>query len=178
MDDDDDTGRPLLAGIVEVDETFIGGREEGVGRGQSTNKVVVAGAKSRDGQIRLEIVKDRTRGTLHGFIRRNVSPDAEAIHTDDWVSYRGLTSARHETVNHSEKEWVVGNVHTNGVEGVWSLLKRSIIGAFHKVSVKHLDRYLDELEWRFNGRNNPFLFRDTLIRLADGRPLRWTALVA
>jgi transposase-like protein len=81
-------------------------------------------------------------------------------------------------VNHSAKEWVVGDVHTNGIEGVWSLFKRSIIGSFHKVSVKHLDRYLDELEWRFNNRDNPHMFRDALIRLAHGNPLRYHALIA
>lgn len=182
MDDDGDDGRPLLAGIVEVDETWIGGRQQGTGSGpyNTTNKVIVAGAKSRDGTIRLEVVQDRTRRTLHGFIHRNVSPDATEIHTDEFLSYRGIGDENtvHRTVNHAAKEWVVGDVHTNGVEGVWSLLKRSIVGTFHKISVKHLDRYLDELEYRFNNRDNPYLFRDVLIRLADGLPLRWTALVA
>ena len=69
---------------------------------------------------------------------------------------------RHETVRHSAEQWVVGDVNTNSVEGVWSLFKRSIIGSFHKVSRKHLDRYLEELEWRFNNRDNPYIFRDAL----------------
>lgn len=183
MDDDGDAGRPLLTGIVEVDETWVGGYVRGKGKGpaNSGNKTAVAGVKSRkDGTVRLAIVQDRSRLSLHGFIRRHVADDAEAIYTDEFISYRGIEdhNTRHETVNHGAKEWVVGDVHTNGVEGVWSLLKRSIVGAFHKVSVKHLDRYLDELEWRFNNRENPFLFRDTIIRLADGRPLRYRALVA
>jgi len=84
----------------------------------------------------------------------------------------------HETVNHSAKEWVNGNVHTNTVENVWSLLKRSIIGSYHKLSVKHLDAYLDELEWRFNNRDNPYLFRDTLRQLIDAPSLRYQELVA
>ena len=84
----------------------------------------------------------------------------------------------HETVNHSGEEWVRGDVHTNTVENVWSLLKRSIIGAYHHVSVKHLDAYLDELEWRFNNRDNPFLFRDTLLRLLNAEHVEYKELVA
>ena len=93
--------------------------------------------------------------------------DTEATYTDDWPSYRGLADhdTRHETVNHSIEEWARGDVHTNTVEGVWSLLKRSIVGSFHKVSLKHLDAYSDEFEWRFNNRDNPWLFRDTLKQL-------------
>src|SRR6266404_9732253 len=68
----------------------------------------------------------------------------------------------HKWVNHFAEEWVVGDVHTKGIESVWSLLKRSIIGSYHKVSIKHLDAYLDELEHRFNNRKNEYIFRDTL----------------
>ena len=68
-------------------------------------------------------------------------------------------------------------MHTNSVEGVWSLLKRSIVGAFHKVSAKHLDRYLEELEWRFNNRNNPHIFRDTLQRIVNTDTLTYRNLV-
>jgi transposase-like protein len=67
--------------------------------------------------------------------------------------------------NHFQKECVRGIVHTNTLENVWSLFKRSVIGSYHQVSMKHLDRYLDEFEFRFNNRNNPYLFRDTLLRL-------------
>ena len=70
-----------------------------------------------------------------------------------------------------------GNVHTNNIESVWSLLKRSIIGSYHKVSTKHLDAYLDELEWRFNNRENPYLFRDTLLRLLGCPGLEYKALI-
>jgi hypothetical protein len=81
-------------------------------------------------------------------------------------------------VNHGDEEWVVGDVHTNGIESVWSLFKRSVMGSFHKISVKHLDRYLEELEWRFNNRDNALMFRDLLIRLLDGDALRYVALTA
>jgi transposase-like protein len=71
---------------------------------------------------------------------------------------------------------VRGDVHTNGIESVWSLLKRSIVGAYHKVSMKHLDAYLDELEHRFNNRHNPFLFRDTLLKLVKADNLTYEEL--
>ena len=80
-------------------------------------------------------------------------------------------------VNHAAEEWVVGDVHTNSVEGVWSLFKRSIVGSFHKMSVKHMDRYLEELEWRFNNRDNPQIFMDTLRRIVNTDPLEYRALV-
>jgi hypothetical protein len=74
-------------------------------------------------------------------------------------------------VKHAEEEWVNGDVHTNNVENVWSLLKRSIVGTYHKLSIKHLDAYLDELEHRFNNRENKVLFRDTLLELVKAEKL-------
>jgi transposase-like protein len=99
--------------------------------------------------------------------------------TDDFPAYEGIADAdtRHETVNHSGGEYVRGEVHTNGIENVWSLFKRSIVGAYHQVSEKHLDRYLDELEFRFNNRNNPYLFRDTLLRLIASDNLEYKELI-
>ena len=77
----------------------------------------------------------------------------------------------------SAEEWVVGDVHTNGIESVWSLLKRSIIGSYHKVSIKHLDAYLDELEHRFNNRKNEYIFRDTLTKLVNAAKLPYAELI-
>ncbi len=71
-----------------------------------------------------------------------------------------------------------GDVHTNTVEGIWSLFKRSVVGSYHKVSHKHLDAYLDELEWRFNNRDNPYLFRDTLLKLIESENLPYQTLTA
>lgn len=180
LDDDDDEGGPtsLLRGIVEVDETWVGGKKVGVGRGNMTGKTMVAGALERGGRVRMDVVPTRTRRDLHGFIERHVCDTAEAIYTDEWAAYGGIADAntRHETVNHSAKEWVRGDVHTNGVEGLWSLLQRSLIGAFHKVTVKHLERYLDELAWRFNNRDNPRVFGDTLGKMLNHRPLRYADL--
>ena len=171
---------PTLFGIVEVDETLVGGKAKGAGRGSRKNKTWVAGAIQRGGKVRLERIPNIRRHTLHGFINRTVKDEAEAIYTDELKSYLGIAShdTRHETVNHSAEEWVVGEVHTNGIEGVWSLFKRSIVGTFHKMSVKHLDRYLEELEWRFNNRNNPHIFPDTLKRIMNTESLTYKKLVA
>ncbi|MFC1875589.1 IS1595 family transposase [Chloroflexota bacterium] len=168
-----------LGGIVEVDETFVGGKTEGMGHGYKGNKAVVVGAMQRGGEAELQVVDDRSRQTLHQFIRNSCKPDTEAIYTDEWPPYRGIADhdTRHETVNHSAEEWVNGNVHTNTVEGVWSLLKRSIMGSYHKLSTKHLNSYLDELEWRFNNRENPYLFRDTLKKLIGSSNLEYKELI-
>ena len=177
MGNDPLTG-PTLVGVVEVDETMVGGKSRG--ENWRDNKHWVAGAIERGGRVRMERIPDVKRKTLHGFIRRTVKDEAEAIYTDDLKSYIGIgdTDTRHETVNHSQEEWVIGDVHTNSIEGVWSLFKRSIVGAFHKMSVKHMDRYLEELEWRHNNRNNPHIFRDTLARIMHTAPLEYRELIA
>ena len=171
---------PTLLGVVEVDETLVGGKKKGKGRAYKGNKVWVAGAIQRGGQVRVERISDVKRHTLHGFISRSVKDEAEAIYTDELKSYLGIAdhNTRHETVNHSEEQWVIGDVHTNSIEGVWSLFKRSLMGAFHKMSAKHMDRYLEELEWRFNNRNNPNLFQDTLSRIMYTNHLTYRELVA
>ncbi len=171
---------PTLLGVVEVDETLIGGKTKGKGRAYKGNKTWVAGAIERGGHIRLERIPDTKRRTLHDFIARTVKDEAEAIYTDELASYLGIAdhNTRHETVNHSAEEWVVGDVHTNSIEGVWSLFKRSIIGAFHQVSEKHLDRYLEELEWRFGNRENDHIFMDTLRRMVNTEPMEYKKLVA
>ncbi len=83
---------------------------------------------------------------------------------------------RIDWLQHSAEEWVNGDVNTNTVENVWSLFKRSVIGSYHKISTKHLDAYLDELEWRFNNRDNPYLFRDTLLKLIKSEKLPYQVL--
>src|SRR5215211_2164538 len=170
----------LLKGIVEADETFVGGKVEGMGRGYTGNKAVVVGTMQRNGDICLKVVSARDRETLHGFLRENLAGDVQAIYTDDWEAYRGIADADtdHETVKHSEKEYVRGDVHVNSMENVWSLLKRSIIGAYHHVSTKHLDAYLDELEFRFNNRENPHMFRDALCKLLVANNLPYAKLIA
>ena len=169
-----------LSGTVEVDETYVGGKVRGKGHGYKGNKKIVARAVQRGGDIVLQVVDDNGRRTLHGFIKDNTLPATERIITDEWASYRGIgdQDTRHETVNHSQEEWVRGDTHTNTVEGMWSLFKRSVIGSYHQLSAKHLQAYLDELEWRFNNRKNPYLFRDTLIRLLHSENLEYKELIS
>jgi len=175
-----DADERMLTGTVEVDETYIGGKVRGMGRGYRGNKAMVLAAIQRSGAVRLAVDRHADRPTLHGFIRKHVSGSAERIMTDEWVPYQGIAdeNTTHETVNHKAEEWVRGDVHTNTVEGVFSLFKRSIIGAYHQVSQKHLGAYLDEFEFRFNGRQNRYLFRDTLRRLLTAETLPYRKLVA
>ena len=173
-----DANCELLKGIVEVDETYVGGKVRGMGRGYRGNKSIAIGAVQRGGKIRLQVIQNATKATLHQFIKDNTDPKTEAIYTDQLPAYVGIADedTRHESVNHSVEEWVRGDVHTNGIESVWSLLKRSIIGAFHQVSMKHLDAYLDELEHRFNNRKNEYIFRDTMTKLVNAGKLPYAEL--
>ena len=173
------TVRPI-SGIVEVDETYVGGKVRGRGRGYRENKTMVLGAIQRGGEVRFKVDKRNDRKTLHAFIKAVVDDKAEAIHTDEWQAYKGIADAntRHETVNHKAEEWVRAEVHTNTVEGVWSLFKRSIVGSYHQLSEKHMNAYLDEFAWRFNQRDNPYLFRDTLITLLKAETLEYKELTS
>jgi transposase-like protein len=162
-----------LVGVVEVDERLVGGRADGKGRGHRENKTVVIGAIQRRGHVRLRVIPNTRKHNFEGFIRDSVK-EPEAIFTDELRSYDDVASTaqtRHETVSQKADEGVRGDVHTNSVESVWSLFKRSIIGSDHQLSVKHLPANLDEMEWRFKNRNNPFLFRDTLLVLLHSDPL-------
>jgi transposase-like protein len=182
MGDDD---QPLLRGIVEVDETYFGGKRKhvpGVGPlgrpgTKDPGKAMVVGAVERGGEVRIKVAPNAKKSTLHGFIRDHVA-EGETVYTDEWKGYLGLDEAyHHDTVKHSAYEYARGPVSTNAVESVWSLFKRSLVGSYHKVSVKHLPAYVDEIEWRFNGRDNPFLFRDTLLVLLHGDALPYKVLV-
>lgn len=169
-----------LSGVVEVDETYVGGKVRGKGRGYRGNKTMVLGAVSRSGEIRLRVEKRADRKTLHSFIKANVADDAQAIYTDEWPAYVGAGDANtpHESVNHRDDEWVRGQVHTQTVESAWSLFKRGVVGTYHQLSEKHLDAYLDEFEWRHNNRQNPYIFRETLRVLVTADPLTFESLTA
>ena len=149
-------GEEPLSGIVEVDETYVGGKHPGVrGRG-AHGKTIVMGMMERDGDVMTKIVPDTKRATLEPHIVGNVEAGSE-IHTDEHTAYRKLRKAGyiHETVNHGAKEYARGKVHTNSLEGYWSRLKQSIGGTHVHVSGKHLDKYIKEFEYRFNSRKNP-----------------------
>ncbi len=161
-----ETNPKKLRGTVEVDEAYIGGKNVGGGRGKGaylSNKAIVAGIVERGGDVRMSQIARTDRKTLHAFIRKFAHDKTKTICTDEWPAYNGIGdhNTKHKKVNHQKKQWVRGIAHTNTIENIWSLLKRSIVGSYHKVSKKHLDAYLDELEWRYNNRSNPYLFRDT-----------------
>ena len=167
-----------LANTIEVDETYVGGKIRGKAN-RYKNKAVVIGAVERGGDIRMKHVATNSREILHGFIK-DCAPNPSRIMTDEWQAYRGCDDAdtTHETVAHGLKEYVRGDVHTNTVEGAFGLFKRGLIGSFHQVSHKHLDRYLDEFEFRYNNRKNGYLFRDTLTRLVQGTAIPYDKLTA
>lgn len=182
----DESGE-LLSGIVEADETYVGGknRRQYGNRAESSrhrydNKAVVLGAVERGGKVRVRMAPDAKKATVIAFLREHVADDAEAIYTDENRVYRGIGdhNTRHETVTHSADEWVRGGVHTNTVESAWSLFDRAVIGSYHKVSKKHLPAYLQEFEFRFNNRDNPYLFRDTLLRLIASDNLTYKELTS
>lgn len=171
-----------LAGIVEVDETYVGGYSPDKGQGPFTNKTLVLGAVARDGEVRMKVQRgrdSRKRETYRQFVKDTIADEATHIFTDAANAWGDLSDAdtAHEKVSHRTEEWVRAQVHTNTVEGVWSLLKRSVVGTYHQLSSKHLPAYLDEIAFRFNNRDNPYLFRDTLLRLLDGETLPLAELV-
>ncbi len=142
-----------LKGIIEADETYVGGKARGKrGRGAG-NKVPVVSLVERSGRVVSQAVKRVTGNNLKKILRTHVEKEA-AIMTDDFNSYKPATKgfARHGIINHSKKEYVNGDVHTNTVEGYFSILKRGIIGVYHHVGKSHLHRYLTEFDFRYNGR--------------------------
>ncbi len=178
---------PLLKGIVEADETFVGGKpryraatKQEAAKRRMRNKTVVLGAIERGGDLRLRMAPSHRKGPIADFLKAVVADEAAAIYTDELRSYDkiGDHNTIHDSVNHRTEEWVRGDVHTNSVESAWSLLKRSIIGSYHQLSAKHLDAYLAEFEFRFNNRENNFLFRDTLTRLLATDNLPYKTLTA
>lgn len=175
-----DASTALLSGIVEVDETYVGGKHKGGQAKALANKTMVFGAIQRGGEVRMKVGPNNRRTVLHAFIKELVDDNAEAIYSDSHQSYIGLKdyNTRHETVNHNIEEWVRGDVHTNTVESVWSLLKRSIVGSYHQLSAKHLEAYVDEMAWRFNNRKNEYLFRDTLTKLVTADALEYKTLIS
>jgi transposase-like protein len=172
-----------LTGTVECDETYIGGKHRaGSADGRKTwrrKKATVLGALERGGDIRLKVSRDAEHGTLKSFINE-CAPNPSRIFTDGHYGYRGIGDhdTIHESVDHRAHEYVRGDVHTNSIESAFGLFKRAIVGSFHQVSHKHLDRYLDEFEFRFNNRKNPYLFRDTLMRLVRTEAMPYEKLTA
>ncbi|MGB9072233.1 MAG: IS1595 family transposase [Terriglobales bacterium] len=178
--------KPMLDGILEMDETYVGGKQR-CGRGWNTpdnNKEIVIGIRQRGGDLRFFHASDVKSGTLAKYIQENVSVDVDVVVTDEFPAYpkaminAGVKGSKHKTIRHRDKVYVDGDVHTNTVESAFSLLKRGIMGTWHKISAKHLPAYLDEMTFRFNRRKNANLFLDTLRHMVTAPVLTFEKLTA
>jgi transposase-like protein len=170
-----------LQGTDKLDETWIGGKHRWGQRARLKNKWMVLGATERGGPLRIKMEarsKNPTSRLVRQWIKETTAPDAKRIMTDGHPTYVGINDhdTAHETVDHAAKEYVRGDVHTNSIESAWALFKHSIVGSYHRVSTKHLGAYLDEFEWRFNNRKNPYLFRDTVLKLITSPNLEYKKL--
>src|SRR5205807_8552313 len=147
-----------LSGHVEIDETFVGGREHSgaTGRpGQDSKKTVVFGMVERGGDVITRVVPNAKGETLFPLVEQYVAKGT-ALSTDEFLAYRGLRKLgyTHRAENHSRKEWVRGDTHTNTIDGFWSHFKNSVRGTHRSVSRKHMMKYLAEFEFRFNHRRS------------------------
>jgi len=181
---EDASERTKLDGIVEMDETYVGGKKHGRQyQGRRDHKNCVVGIKQRGGKLRLIHTEDAKTETLARCLQEHVSMDVELIMTDELRAYpkalvlAGQDDMKHRTVNHSQGIYAYGNVTTNGIESAFSLFKRGVMGSYHKISIKHLFRYLAEFEFRFGERKNPERFKALVSRTAQTSPLTYRAPV-
>lgn len=176
-----DVEADALFGTLEMDETYVGGKERGIGvgrPGKRSKKTAVLGIIERGGRVRCKAVPNVGAGEIMDFAAWAMQLDAvDIIYTDQMNSYRIFDRVfEHRSVNHSIC-YIDGDVHTNGIEGFWSLLKRGINGSFHHVSAKHISRYLNEFMWRFNNRKNDRIF-EALLGNCGRSSLQYSMLTA
>jgi transposase-like protein len=151
-----------LEDVVECDETYVGGKNRNRhwnkkvphSQGRSfKDKTPVFGMLERGGKVRAQVVPDTKKKTLMPIIKKNIKKGSRVM-TDEYRVYSDLhLDYKHKIVNHNRGQYVIGNAHTNTIEGFWSLLKRGILGIYHNVSRKHLDMYVSEFTFRYNNRN-------------------------
>jgi hypothetical protein len=174
----------LLNGIVEVDETYVGGSESNKhfskrkSKGGVSGKAMVLGAVQRQGKVKTKVIAQTTKENIENTLSDFVETNSTMV-TDEHNAYNGVHKKyNHERVNHREKEYVRGNVHTNTIEGYWNILKKQIDGIHHSVSPKHLQRYCNESSYRYNNRQ---LTQDekfiNVLSNCDGR-LKYNDLIA
>jgi transposase-like protein len=158
-----------LTGEIEVDETFIGGKQKNRhasvrakysgGGAAHTGKIGVIGAIARKGNVVAQVIEDTSADTLSLFVEKTVADKVSLVATDEYAGYRDLKHFYpHQTVDHKKHEYVRGTVHTNNIENFWSLLKRGVVGTYHNVSKEYLPLYLNEFSFRFNNRKNVDIF--------------------
>ena len=178
-----------LSNVVEVDETYVGGKErnkhEGkkakAGRG-TIGKTAVIGARERGGKVAAQPLEATDGRSLIEFVKAHTEEPGATVYTDDVAAYTGLPKQyQHESVKHSAGEYVRGSVHTNNIESVWAVFKRSVIGTWHHVSNKHLGRYVNEAAFRLNEGNCEVDTNDRMTALAKrvgGKRLPYKELIA
>jgi transposase-like protein len=166
-----------LTGMVEIDDTLVGGKDPYNPRG---DKAVVVGITERGGKLRLMVVEDLTSNSLRKAVKKWVSKDLELIVSDGLKAYvpaiGPIYRQKYTRVNKSQPYFEPKGENTNCIENRFSLLKRGIVGSWHKVSVKHLQRYLEEVSYRFSQRKNSALFSETLLALLTTDPLTFDQL--
>lgn len=153
-----------LGGIVEVDESYIGGKainkhggHSGTGGGPR-GKTPIIGAVQRKGNVVARVLDVVSKETAESFVREMVSNKVSLLATDEAKIYQGLTDYPHKRVWHAAHRYVIGAVHTNTIEGFWSIFKRGVVGTFHKMSAKYMPFYVAEFQFRYNNRENPDIF--------------------
>jgi transposase-like protein len=181
-------GAKQMTGIVEADETYIGGKAKNmhakirkvkITGTAGVNKIPILGMKSRGGEIRAQVIESTGAQIIQPIINANVAKGA-TLYSDEWCAYRNLKGINHGVVRHGAKEFVNGDCHTNGIESFWALFKRGYHGVYHQMSKKHLQRYVNEFTFRFNRRANEMqtVFSNVVTNITESSKLPYKELTA